>query len=146
VAGTGQALLIVAALFWAWAAYAWLTNASEHRDPSVRVLMFAAMAAMFVAAILIPALALGGGVALYLASLAAFRLRAEHVVDPARLLAAGASLACALVAMATTGLVGLSALAAVVAVLTVWEALRTTPGSIHDRVSDAVSPALSCGP
>ncbi len=79
----------------------------------------------------IPALALGGGVALYLASLVAFRLRAEGALDASRLLAAGASLACVAFAMTASALAALAALAAVVAVLTAWEArpLRQSGGS-----------------
>jgi low temperature requirement protein LtrA len=53
-AGLGRGLLVVASLWWAWGAYAWLTNASEHRQPMVRVFMFGAMAAMLIAAITLP--------------------------------------------------------------------------------------------
>jgi low temperature requirement protein LtrA len=52
--GLGHGLLILAALWWAWASYAWLTNAV---DPGVGALWAAivvAMAAMFVAALAVP--------------------------------------------------------------------------------------------
>jgi low temperature requirement protein LtrA len=52
--GLGHGLLILAALWWAWAAYAWLTNTV---DPGVGPLwgaMLVAMAAMFVAALAVP--------------------------------------------------------------------------------------------
>ena len=52
--GLAQGILVFSALWWAWAAYAWLTsyiNADEGRE---RVLMFTAMAAMLVAALAVP--------------------------------------------------------------------------------------------
>jgi low temperature requirement protein LtrA len=52
--GLGHGLLILAALWWAWAAYAWLTNTV---DPEVGVVwgtVLVAMAAMFVAALAVP--------------------------------------------------------------------------------------------
>jgi low temperature requirement protein LtrA len=53
-AGLGHGLLILAALWWAWAAYAWLTNTL---DPDVGVVwgaMLVAMTAMFIAALAVP--------------------------------------------------------------------------------------------
>jgi low temperature requirement protein LtrA len=52
--GLGHGLLILAALWWAWAAYAWLTNTV---DPGVGVVwgvVLVAMGAMFVAALAVP--------------------------------------------------------------------------------------------
>jgi low temperature requirement protein LtrA len=52
--GLGRGLLILAALWWAWAAYAWLTNTV---DPGVGVVsgaVLVAVAAMFVAALAVP--------------------------------------------------------------------------------------------
>jgi low temperature requirement protein LtrA len=52
--GLGHALLLLVALWWAWAAYAWLTNTV---DPSLGLVwgtMMVAMAAMFVAALAVP--------------------------------------------------------------------------------------------
>ena len=52
--GLGHGLLILATLWWAWTAYAWLTNTV---DPDVGVLwgaMLVAMGAMFVAALAVP--------------------------------------------------------------------------------------------
>jgi low temperature requirement protein LtrA len=52
--GLGHGLLILATLWWAWAAYTWLTNMV---DPDVGAMwgaMLAAMAAMFVAALAVP--------------------------------------------------------------------------------------------
>src|SRR5918994_7003542 len=52
--GLGQGLLVLAALWWAWGAYAWLTNYIDTEQDTERLLMLAAMAAMLVAALATP--------------------------------------------------------------------------------------------
>src|SRR5919201_268608 len=52
--GLAHALLILAALWWAWAAYAWLTNVANPNDGRIWGTMLVAMAAMFVAALAVP--------------------------------------------------------------------------------------------
>ena len=52
--GFGHGLLILAALWWAWAAYAWLTNTVDPDEGAVWGAMLVAMAAMFVAALAVP--------------------------------------------------------------------------------------------
>jgi low temperature requirement protein LtrA len=52
--GLGHALLILVTLWWAWAAYAWLTNAVDPSEELVWGTMMIAMAAMFVAALAVP--------------------------------------------------------------------------------------------
>jgi low temperature requirement protein LtrA len=52
--GLGHGLLILAALWWAWAAYAWLTNTVDPDVGAVWGAMLVAMAAMFVAALAVP--------------------------------------------------------------------------------------------
>jgi low temperature requirement protein LtrA len=52
--GLGHALLILAVLWWAWAAYAWLTNTVDPEESVVWGTMLVAMAAMFVAALAVP--------------------------------------------------------------------------------------------
>jgi low temperature requirement protein LtrA len=52
--GLGQGLLILAALWWAWGAYAWLTNYIAAEEDRERLLMFAVMAAFLVAALAVP--------------------------------------------------------------------------------------------
>jgi low temperature requirement protein LtrA len=52
--GLGQALLIMTALWWAWAAYAWLTNTIDAEVGPVLAAMFVAMGAMFMAALAVP--------------------------------------------------------------------------------------------
>ena len=53
-AGLGRGLMVLAAVWWAWTAYAWLTNTLEPEEVSVRLAMFAAMAAMLVVALAVP--------------------------------------------------------------------------------------------
>ena len=52
--GVGRGLLVLAALWWAWTGYAWLTNMLEPEEGSVRAGMFGAMAAMLVVALAVP--------------------------------------------------------------------------------------------
>jgi low temperature requirement protein LtrA len=52
--GLGHGLLILAALWWAWAAYAWLTNTVDPGEGAVWGAIIVAMAAMFVAALAVP--------------------------------------------------------------------------------------------
>jgi low temperature requirement protein LtrA len=53
-AGIGRGMLILAALWWAWGAYAWLTNEIDPNEGSARLAMFGSMAAMFLAALAVP--------------------------------------------------------------------------------------------
>jgi len=52
--GVGRGLLILAALWWAWASYAWLTNTVDAGEDAVLAAVLVAMAAMFVAALAVP--------------------------------------------------------------------------------------------
>jgi low temperature requirement protein LtrA len=52
--GLGQGMLVLAALWWAWGAYAWLTNYIAADEGLERLLMFGVMAAMLVAALAVP--------------------------------------------------------------------------------------------
>ena len=49
-----QGLLVLAALWWGWAAYAWLTNHVASQDGAARVTVFVAMAAMVLVALAVP--------------------------------------------------------------------------------------------
>jgi low temperature requirement protein LtrA len=53
-AGLAHGLLILAALWWAWAAYAWLTNTVDPDEGAVWGAMLVAIGAMFVAALAVP--------------------------------------------------------------------------------------------
>jgi low temperature requirement protein LtrA len=52
--GVLHGMLVLAALWWAWNAYAWLTSAGDVDEGSVRLAMLAAMAAMFGVALAVP--------------------------------------------------------------------------------------------
>jgi low temperature requirement protein LtrA len=53
-AGIGRGVLVLAALWWAWAAYAWLTNIVDPEDGVVGAVLLVALIAMFVAALVVP--------------------------------------------------------------------------------------------
>lgn len=52
--GVLQGMLVLAAIWWAWNAYAWLTSAIDVDEGAVRLAMLGAMAAMFGVAIAVP--------------------------------------------------------------------------------------------
>jgi low temperature requirement protein LtrA len=52
--GLGRGMLVLAALWWAWAAYAWLTNYVAAEEDRERLLMLAVMGAFLVAALATP--------------------------------------------------------------------------------------------
>src|SRR6188474_1209528 len=52
--GLLQGLLILMALWWAWASYAWLTNWLNPEERSVRIAMFGSMAAMLIVSLAVP--------------------------------------------------------------------------------------------
>ncbi|MEA2473849.1 MAG: hypothetical protein QOE06_1764 [Thermoleophilaceae bacterium] len=53
--GLAQAMAILALLWWSWSGYAWLTSVVDPEEGAVRLVMFAAMAAMLVCALCVPA-------------------------------------------------------------------------------------------
>jgi low temperature requirement protein LtrA len=52
--GLGQGMLVLAAVWWAWGGFAWLTNALRSDDGIARFGLLSAMAAMLIAALAIP--------------------------------------------------------------------------------------------
>jgi low temperature requirement protein LtrA len=52
--GIGRGMLALAMLWWAWVGYAWLTSVIEPEEGAVRIAMFAATAALLVAALCVP--------------------------------------------------------------------------------------------
>ncbi len=60
--GLGRGVLVLAAVWWAWTGYAWLTNALEPEEGRVRAGMFAAMIGMFLVALAVPGAFGGEGV------------------------------------------------------------------------------------
>jgi low temperature requirement protein LtrA len=53
-AGIGRGVLVLAALWWAWSAYAWLTNIVDPDEGVVGAALLVALIAMFVAALVVP--------------------------------------------------------------------------------------------
>jgi low temperature requirement protein LtrA len=53
-ASIGQGLLVLAALWWGWSAYAWLTNHVAGDEGSARLVVFVAMGAMVLVALAVP--------------------------------------------------------------------------------------------
>ena len=61
-AGIGRGMLVLAALWWAWAAYAWLTNVVDPEENLIGAALLVALIAMFVAALVVPDVFEGEGV------------------------------------------------------------------------------------
>jgi low temperature requirement protein LtrA len=84
-----RGMLVLAALWWAWSVYAWLTSAMDVDEGGVRLAMLAAMGAMFGAALAVPG-AFGDDAVLF--GVAYLLVRLLHLVlsaivgraDPAR--------------------------------------------------------------
>jgi low temperature requirement protein LtrA len=53
-AGLGEGLMILGAVWWAWAAYAWLTNSIDPDEMGARLAMFASMGAMLIVSLTVP--------------------------------------------------------------------------------------------
>src|SRR5262245_34236026 len=54
-AGVGRGVLVLAALWWAWSAYAWFTNTVDPEEELVGAALLVALIAMFIAALAVPA-------------------------------------------------------------------------------------------
>ena len=52
--GIARGVLVLGVLWWAWAAYAWLTNTLNPEEGAVRLAVFAAMGAMLIVALAVP--------------------------------------------------------------------------------------------
>jgi low temperature requirement protein LtrA len=52
--GIAKGMLVLGVLWWAWVGYAWLTSVVDPEEGTVRLVMFAAMAALLVAALCVP--------------------------------------------------------------------------------------------
>jgi low temperature requirement protein LtrA len=53
-AGIGRGVLVLAALWWTWSAYAWLTNTVDPEEGVVGAALLVSLIAMFVAALVVP--------------------------------------------------------------------------------------------
>jgi low temperature requirement protein LtrA len=74
--GLLRALLILGVLWWSWGGYAWLTSVVDPEEGTVRLVMFAAMAALLVAALSVPR-TFGGDALLFACAYAV--VRAAHI-------------------------------------------------------------------
>jgi low temperature requirement protein LtrA len=52
--GLAQGLLVLGVLWWAWVGYAWLTSVIDPEEGAARLVIFAAMAALLIAALCVP--------------------------------------------------------------------------------------------
>jgi low temperature requirement protein LtrA len=75
--GVLRGMLVLAALWWAWSVYAWLTSAIDVDEGGVRLVMLAAMGAMFGVALAVPG-AFGDDAVLF--GFAYFLVRVLHLV------------------------------------------------------------------
>jgi low temperature requirement protein LtrA len=75
--GVLRGMLVLAALWWGWSAYTWLTSAMDVDEGGVRLTMLAAMSAMFGAALAVPG-AFGDDAVLF--SLAYLLVRLLHLL------------------------------------------------------------------
>jgi low temperature requirement protein LtrA len=75
--GLAEGLLVLGMLWWAWAAYAWLTSTVNPDEGVVRLAMFAAMGAMLIASLAVPG-AFGGDAVIFAAAYAGVRI--AHIV------------------------------------------------------------------
>jgi low temperature requirement protein LtrA len=75
--GLGRGMLDLAALWWAWGAYPWLTNEIDADADLPRLAMFGAMVAMLIAALAVPTTFGDDGV---IFACAYFGVRAMHIV------------------------------------------------------------------
>ena len=163
-AGVGQGLLVLAALWCAWAGYAWLTNRVNPEEGDARsrmardswsylhlpmvagIILFALGVKKTLAHVgepleLVGAAALCGGLAVYLAALVAFRLRNMHSLNKQRVLTVAVLLALIPVAHEVDALPALSIVAAACCGLIAYEAVRFR--EVRDRVRHAQEIAVS---
>ena len=75
--GLLRGLMLLGALWWAWAAYAWLTNTLNPEEGAVRLAVFGAIGAMLIVSLAVPNAFGADGVAL---GIAYFVVRALHLV------------------------------------------------------------------
>ena len=75
-AGMARAMLVLGVLWWSWGGYAWLTSVVDPEEGAVRLVMFASMAAMLVAALCVPR-AFAGEALLFACAYAV--VRAAHI-------------------------------------------------------------------
>jgi low temperature requirement protein LtrA len=75
--GLAKGMLVLGVLWWSWVGYAWLTSVVDPEEGAVRLTIFAAMAALLVAALCVPT-AFEGAAGLFAGAYAV--VRAAHIV------------------------------------------------------------------
>jgi low temperature requirement protein LtrA len=75
--GLLQGVMLLGALWWAWAAYAWLTNTLNPEEGAVRIAVFCVIAAMLIVSLAVPKAFSTAGVTF---GVAYFVVRALHIV------------------------------------------------------------------
>ena len=75
--GLLQGVMLLGALWWAWAAYAWLTNTLNPEEGGVRIAVFCVIAAMLIVSLAVPKAFSTAGVTF---GVAYFVVRALHIV------------------------------------------------------------------
>lgn len=75
--GLARGLLVLAVLWWSWVGYAWLTSVVDPEEGAVRLIIFAAMAALLVASLCVPQ-AFGKSALLFAGAYAV--VRAAHIL------------------------------------------------------------------
>jgi low temperature requirement protein LtrA len=71
--GLAKGLLVLGILWWSWVGYAWLTSVIDPEEGAVRLVMFAAMAGLLVAALCVPT-AFGASAGLFAGAYAVVRV------------------------------------------------------------------------
>jgi low temperature requirement protein LtrA len=105
--GVFRGMLVLAALWWAWSVYAWLTSATDVDEGGVRLAMLASMGAMLVAALAVPG-AFGDDAVLF--GVAYLLVRLLHLVLSAIVVRNDRDRQGALLRFAPTAIVGASLL------------------------------------
>ena len=101
--GVLRGMLVLAALWWAWSVYAWLTSATDVDEGAVRLVMLAAMGGMFGVALAVPG-AFGDDAVLF--GVAYLLVRLLHLVLAATVVRDDPSRRSALLRFAPTAIVG----------------------------------------
>jgi low temperature requirement protein LtrA len=101
--GVFRGMLVLAALWWAWSVYAWLTSAMDVDEGGVRLVMLASMGAMFGVALAVPG-AFGDDAVLF--GLAYLLVRLFHLVLSATVVRDDPDRRGALLRFAPTAIVG----------------------------------------
>ena len=105
--GLGKGLLVLGILWWSWVGYAWLTSVVDPEEGVVRIVLFAAMAALLVVALCVPH-AFGDDALLF--ALAYAFVRAAHIALFALASRYDATLRRSVTALAGSSAVGVAAL------------------------------------